>query len=99
MRTGQAFELKPRDYDLHIALAVSPERFEEMRARGKAAGIETRGPADHGFTDSISFRNPDGYVIELTAKRADHDAMMDPQRNGARDRLAARQKTKGTPGA
>ena len=37
--------------------------------------------------DSIYFRDPNGYVIELCAKRADHDAQMDPASNGARATL------------
>ena len=32
-----------------------------------------RGIADHRFIDSIYFRDPNGYVVELTAKRPDHD--------------------------
>ena len=39
-----------------------------MFAEGKARGIETRGVSDHGFIHSIYFRDPNGYVIELTAK-------------------------------
>jgi catechol-2,3-dioxygenase len=50
-------------------------------------GIETRGISDHGFIDSIYFRDPNGYVIELTAKRPDHDQRMDPATNGAREIL------------
>ena len=89
------FDFKPQhDYDLHIALEVSPQTLKHMLARGKAAGIETRGPADHAFIDSIYFRDPNGYVIELTAKRPDHDAMMDPATNGAHEKLAAWQKAK-----
>jgi hypothetical protein len=37
--------------------------------------------------DSIYFRDPNGYVIELCAKREGHDALMDPARNGAREAL------------
>ena len=37
--------------------------------------------------DSIYFRDPNGYVIELCAKRPGHDAMMDPATNDARGRL------------
>ena len=37
--------------------------------------------------ESIYFRDPNGYVIELCAKRAGHDALMDPARNGAREAL------------
>ncbi len=49
-----------------------------MLAKGRALGVETRGPSDHGMIDSIYFRDPDGYVIELCAKRAGHDATDGP---------------------
>ena len=68
------FEFKDqRDFDLHIALEVEHDRLQEMMDKGIANGIETRGFSDHGFIDSIYFRDPNGYVIELTAKRPDHD--------------------------
>ncbi|HSD44078.1 MAG TPA: VOC family protein [Burkholderiales bacterium] len=82
------FEFKPQhDYDLHIALEVQPGVLEPMMAKGKSRGIETRGISDHGFIHSIYFRDPNGYVIELTAKMANHDRAMDPATNGARARL------------
>jgi catechol 2,3-dioxygenase-like lactoylglutathione lyase family enzyme len=82
------FEFKRQhDYDLHIALEVEPAQIERMMAKGKAAGIETRGVSDHGFIDSIYFRDPNGYVIELTAKKPGHDQAMDPKINQARAKL------------
>lgn len=84
----QPFEFKDQhDYDLHIALEVTPDDLQAMFEKGKAAGIETRGISDHRFIDSIYFRDPNGYVIELTAKRSDHDAAMDPRQNEARAKL------------
>ncbi|MFT5176062.1 MAG: catechol 2,3-dioxygenase-like lactoylglutathione lyase family enzyme [Gammaproteobacteria bacterium] len=63
------FEFKEQhDFDLHIALQVDEATLHAMFAKGKAAGIETRGVADHGFIKSIYFRDPNGYVIELTCK-------------------------------
>lgn len=82
------------DYDLHIALEVTPEDLHKMFAKGKAAGIETRGISDHGFIDSIYFRDPNGYVIELTAKREGHDAMIARTALTARDQLNDWQRTK-----
>ena len=83
-----AFDFKVQhDYDLHIALEVAQPVLAEMMAKGKAQGVETRGVSDHGFIDSIYFRDPNGYVIELCAKRPDHDAAMDPAHNGAREKL------------
>jgi catechol 2,3-dioxygenase-like lactoylglutathione lyase family enzyme len=86
----QPFEFKPQhDYDLHIALEVGGGDIERMLAKGKAAGIETRGVSDHGFIHSIYFRDPNGYVVELCAKAPGHDAAMDPARNRARGLLDA----------
>ena len=82
------FEFKPQhDFDLHIALEVDRAELEPMMARGRAAGIDTRGVSDHGFIHSIYFRDPNGYVIELTAKLPGHDTAMDPAINGARAKL------------
>jgi len=90
------FEFKPQhDFDLHIALEVTRPVLDAMFAKGKAAGIETRGVSNHGFIDSIYFRDPNGYVIELCTPRTGHDLAMDPAHNGAREKLqrwtAARQ--------
>ncbi len=95
-----AFDFKDQhDYDLHIALEVGREALDAMLAKGKAQGIETRGVSNHGFIDSIYFRDPNGYVIELCTQRDTHDSAMDPASNGAREKLqrwtAARQRSAG----
>jgi len=82
------FEFKAqKDFDLHIALEVDEQTLHAMFAKGKAQGIDTRGIADHGMVHSIYFRDPNGYVVELTAKMAEHDAMMNPATNRAREIL------------
>src|SRR5579862_8337866 len=92
------FEFKEQhDFDLHIALEVSQEHLHQMFAKGKQEGREVRGISDHKFIDSIYFRDPNGYVIELTAKRAGHDAAMDPAKSRARDILKAWQASKPKP--
>ena len=84
------------DYDLHIALEVDHDSLMKMMAKGKAQGREVRGISDHGFIDSIYFRDPNGYVIELTAKRPGAEQQTDPAMNRARDILADWQKSKAT---
>jgi catechol 2,3-dioxygenase-like lactoylglutathione lyase family enzyme len=87
------FEFKAQhDYDLHIALEVKHDDLLAMFEKGKRAGVETRGISDHGFIDSIYFRDPNGYVIELTAKREHHERAMDPELNQARRTLQDWQK-------
>ncbi|WP_342130517.1 VOC family protein [Hydrogenophaga sp. OTU3427] len=75
------------DFDLHIALRVDADTLQRMFELGRAQGIETRGISDHGFIHSIYFRDPNGYVIELTTPLPGHDQAMDPARNGARAKL------------
>ena len=91
------FEFKPQhDYDLHIAIEVSRAALDEMFEKGKREGIETRGISDHGFIDSIYFRDPNGYVIELTARRAGYAPPADA-RAMARETLDRWQKEKPSP--
>lgn len=89
------FEFKAQqDFDLHIALEVDEPSLHAMFARGKGQGIETRGISEHGFIRSIYFRDPNGYVIELTSKLPGHDEAMNPAVNAARAKLDAWQDAK-----
>lgn len=90
-----AFEFKQQhDFDLHIALEVAEAALTLMLARGKESGIETRGISDHGFIHSIYFRDPNGYVIELTTKVPGQEQAMDPTANQARAKLNSWQASK-----
>ena len=92
------FEFKPQDdFDLHIALEVEPDVLEAMFAKGKAEGREVRGISNHSFIRSIYFRDPNGYVIELTAKVPGREGAMDPAKNRARELLQAWQADKRYP--
>lgn len=92
---GVPFDFKDQhDYDLHIALEVDRNALEPMLAKGKAAGIETRGVSNHDFIQSIYFRDPNGYVIELTAKLPQHDDATNPEKNDAKGLLASWQSRK-----
>ena len=86
---GSPFPFKDQhDYDLHIALVVERPALDKMIAKAKAEGKEVRGIADHEFIDSIYFRDPNGYVIELTAKRPGKEDATDPAKSGAKKVLA-----------
>jgi len=89
---GNDFDFKEQhDFDLHIALEVDMDTLKDMFARGKSSGFDTRGIADHGFIHSIYFRDPNGYVVELTAKSGDSHAI---DYNAARSSLDIWQNTK-----
>ena len=92
---GSPFDFKRQhDYDLHIALEVDPATLQAMFEKGKAAGIETRGVADHGFIRSIYLRDPNGYVIELTARSENAEAYAKEAESRAHDALSAWQRSK-----
>jgi catechol 2,3-dioxygenase-like lactoylglutathione lyase family enzyme len=93
---SRPFEFKRQeDLDLHIALEVDPATFEDMLQKGKDQGREVRGPVDHGFCRSIYFRDPNGYVIELTANTGTHHEMIDPALAQPHAALAEWQRSKG----
>lgn len=70
------FEFRAQhDFDLHIALRVNEAALGAMMLLAQDAGIEVRGIADHGFIRSIYLRDPDGYVVELTAPVEGAEAM------------------------
>ena len=84
------FDFKDQhDFDLHIALEVEPDHLRQMYAKGKAEGREVRGISDHKFIDSIYFRDPNGYVIELAARMPNHAQATDRKQNDARAKLDA----------
>jgi catechol 2,3-dioxygenase-like lactoylglutathione lyase family enzyme len=83
------FEFKDQhDFDLHIALEVEPDALDRMFAKGKAEGREVRGVSDHKFIRSIYFRDPNGYVVELTASTGKDREMMDPALSKPHEELA-----------
>jgi catechol 2,3-dioxygenase-like lactoylglutathione lyase family enzyme len=92
---GKPFEFKRQEsLDLHIALGVNNDVFEAMLKKGKDEGREVRGPVDHGFVRSIYFRDPNGYIVELTAPTGTHEEIMDPVRSKPHDALARWQAAK-----
>lgn len=89
------FEFKRQDtLDLHIALGVEPDVFDRMLKKAQVEGIEVRGPVDHGFVRSIYMRDPNGYVIELTASTGVQQEIMDPAISQPREALARWQAAK-----
>lgn len=61
------FDFKEQhDFDLHIALEVDKDTLTKMKKKGEDLGMHVRGVSDHGNIESIYFRDPNGYVLELT---------------------------------
>jgi catechol 2,3-dioxygenase-like lactoylglutathione lyase family enzyme len=82
------FDFKTQhDFDLHIALEADERDLMHLFEQAEQRGIERRGVSDHTFIHSVYFRDPNGYVVELSAKQPDHGDEMDPSRNHAREVL------------
>jgi catechol 2,3-dioxygenase-like lactoylglutathione lyase family enzyme len=75
---------RQHDFDLHIALEVDEAALQPMLTKARQAGHEARGISDHEFIRSIYIRDPNGYVVELTARLPGHEAAMNPATNRAR---------------
>ena len=85
---------KQHGFDLHIAVEVPFSGLSPMLEKGKNTGIESRGISDHGFIHSICFRDPNGHVIELTARLENHDESTNPEKKDAHFTFKRRQKSK-----
>lgn len=64
------YTAKRQEMFIHLALKVSKEQQDRVRERLTQAGIGVF-EADHGFTFSIYFNDPDGQLIELSADPED----------------------------
>jgi len=94
---GAPFEFKQQNaLDLHIALEVGADAFDLMLAKGKAQSQPVVGPVDHGFVRSIYFRDPNGYVIELTTSTGVQQELMNPEKSKPHEALRRWQADKGT---
>ena len=92
---GVPFEAREwSDFDMHFAVEVEEGALDLMIARARDCGVAVRGPVDHQISRSIYVRDPNGYVVELTAKMPQHDEMVAAARSGARPTLAAWQADK-----
>ena len=82
------FDFKPQhDFDLHVSFEVDEAMLTRAMEQARDRGIECRGITDHGFIRSVYLRDPNGYVVELTAKKEGHAAAMNPALNDARAKL------------
>lgn len=70
--------------DLHIALEVDAPTLKGYVERAEAMGVPVFGPAELEYLQSIYFRDPNGYIIELTRRTEGYDDGMDPTKNDAR---------------
>jgi catechol 2,3-dioxygenase-like lactoylglutathione lyase family enzyme len=64
--------------DLHIALEVEPAELDAWVEKGRNAGVKTSDVVDHEFVRSIYFTDPNGYVIELTARTPNYERLTQP---------------------
>jgi catechol 2,3-dioxygenase-like lactoylglutathione lyase family enzyme len=82
------FELKD-SYDIHIAFETdSRESMLAWKDSIAAAGDFIFGPIDHDFVESVYFFDPNGYALEITHKKAEHDAVILEEERNARAQIA-----------
>jgi catechol 2,3-dioxygenase-like lactoylglutathione lyase family enzyme len=84
------FDFKEQDsFDLHIALEVEPAELETWLAKCREAGVRVGEIVDHHIARSIYLHDPNGYIIELTARTPKHDEIQQPDARARLDRWQA----------
>ena len=81
----------PRFLGAAFLLDSADDLARAARLPGASAIEPLDGPCDG---QRVRVAEPNGYVIELTCKKAGHDEALDPARNGAREKLDAWQQGK-----
>ena len=77
-------------FDRHIAFeADTVAQLADWKARLEAAGVACFGPIDHHFVQSIYMWDPNGLQVEITARTAGHDPILEAEAAAARDVLTA----------
>ena len=72
-------------FDRHVAFEAEDEAaLIAWRDKLNAAGVPCFGPLDHGFVRSVYFYDPNGLPLEITARVAQHDAIMAEEAKTAR---------------
>lgn len=76
-RAGDSQFYERHDFELHLALAVEDiPTLLAYKGKLETAGYEVRGPANHGFCQSIYAHDPNGYVVELAVRTEGYDQIM-----------------------
>ena len=73
-----------REFGRHFAVEYPADGFAGLKERLAKRGAELIDPIRETPFERFFFRDPNGYVIELTTKTEDHDSILDPATNNAR---------------
>jgi catechol 2,3-dioxygenase-like lactoylglutathione lyase family enzyme len=93
--THKPFDFKEQSpLDLHIALEVEPAEIDTWVEKARAAGVKATDVLDHEFARSVYLTDPNGYVIELTARTPAYATLTPPN---VHERLRRWQETKAPP--
>ncbi len=85
--TRAHFERKD-SFDVHIALEVASESaLLEMQAHIQESGKTCLGPVDHGFLKSCYMYDPNGLQVEITARTANCDSILEQEERHADDMI------------
>ena len=83
-----------REFGRHFAVEYPADGFAGLKERLAKRGAELIDPIRETPFERFFFRDPNGYVIELTTKTEDHDSILDPATNNARGILEGWQASK-----
>lgn len=81
---------KKSGFNLHVAFEVAARSdLDTFKQRFAEHGIESHGPIDHHFVQSIYAWDPNGIQIEITWREPAHDAVMVSERSKAPAAMSA----------
>ena len=74
----------------HVAIETgSIEDLARFQERLTAHGVEYWGPLDHGFIKSVYFYDPNGIIVEITARTPQYETFLADERSRLESELTA----------
>jgi catechol 2,3-dioxygenase-like lactoylglutathione lyase family enzyme len=77
-------------FEVHFAFEVADkDELLAFKQRFRDFGYKAYGPFDHGFVHSVGTYDPNGWVVEITCRDANHDRIMEEEAAHSDAQMAA----------
>ena len=77
IHSSDGFSSAPTHHSHGPAIVLGTSNVRAVFERLAASGVQTNGPSDHGFGLVVSFRDPDGNLIEVVEEYPDDEVESD----------------------
>ena len=72
IHTSGGWPGEPNKNSQSPTLVFNSRNIQKLQRKLQSAGTDVKGPTDHGFAEVLSFRDPDGNLVEILQPKNKH---------------------------